>query len=165
MKTRHSVVIHSTCPVNGDADVYFCRVYPPDGTVLYCEAIEAAVKEATKSPITQEAITQQLANALNCKIKTTGVHCRGRVASKVVCEPIVAEVVQPCPFGTDRCTKCNDLFMKTGCGKRSRVDADLCEYCYANPDVPCNHSNVTLPDEFTGERHCLDCNATIIRGK
>ena len=34
----------------------------------------------------------------------------------------------------DRCSSCNDPFMSSGVGQRSKSDPSLCEFCYCNPD-------------------------------
>jgi hypothetical protein len=90
MKVRHTITIHSLCPVNGDLDRYVCHVYP--SSLLYCEAVRDAVDELTTEPVTQEGLTQALANKLGCRVCTEGTHCRGRVTTKVVCHPQPQEV-------------------------------------------------------------------------
>jgi hypothetical protein len=85
MRVRHHVVIRSSCPVNGDPDVYDCWVYAR--RVVLCEEVLAAVEAETKGPIYQEALTQALADRLGCQVKSVGTHCRGRVTTAVVCRP------------------------------------------------------------------------------
>ena len=89
MRVRHRVVIEATCPVNGDPDRYVCDVYPV--TLLYCETVMLWVKELTRQPVTQEALTEQLACKLGCPVRTRGTHCRGTVETVVVCRPLNTE--------------------------------------------------------------------------
>jgi hypothetical protein len=86
MKTRHHVLIKSTCPVNGDADFYDCFVYVAD-RVVPCEDVADAVDTLTRAPVFQEVLTQQLALQLRCKVKTVGRHAAGKVETTVVCRP------------------------------------------------------------------------------
>lgn len=85
MRVRHRIVIHSTCPVNGDEDTYICDVFPL--TLLFCETITSMVEAATQKPTTQEELTQRLADTLGCPVRTRGTHCKGRVETVVVCRP------------------------------------------------------------------------------
>ena len=89
MKTRHRIKISARCPVNGDADLYEATVYPVG--LLYCERIVEAVAklDPVANPITQEALTQKLADALMCKVKTVGTHCQRRVTTTIVCLPSI----------------------------------------------------------------------------
>ena len=48
MKTRHHILIRSTCPANGDADFYDCFVYVAN-RVLPCEEIAEAVEMLTRA--------------------------------------------------------------------------------------------------------------------
>ena len=85
MKARHRITIESRCPVNNDLDRYVCDVYPT--RLLFCEKLELVVFKATRGPITQEELTQKLADDLDCMVRTRGQHCQGRVESVVVCRP------------------------------------------------------------------------------
>jgi hypothetical protein len=87
MKVRHRVVVESLCPINGDADRYIADVSVWPGGFLACEAVLAAVQELVREPITQEELTQRLADRLGCLVRTRGSHCRGRVKTVVVCRP------------------------------------------------------------------------------
>jgi hypothetical protein len=86
MNVRHRVRLHTTCPVNGDPDHYTCDVFVTDG-LLYCEAVLAAAAEVTGRPVTQEDLTQGMADRLGCKVRTRGTHCQGRVETVCVCYP------------------------------------------------------------------------------
>jgi len=78
MKTRHHVLIKSTCPVNGDTDFYDCFIYTIN-RILPCEEVADAVETLTRAPVYQEALTQQLADKLRCKVKTVGRHTAGKI--------------------------------------------------------------------------------------
>jgi GTP cyclohydrolase I len=86
MKTRHHILIRSTCPVNGDADFYACFIYVADRVLPY-EEVADAVDKLTRAPVYQEVLTQQLAVQLHCKVKTVGRHAAGKVETTVVCRP------------------------------------------------------------------------------
>ena len=45
------------------------------------------VEKVTENPVTQEDLTQKLANLLGCRIRTRGTHCRGRVETVCICTP------------------------------------------------------------------------------
>jgi hypothetical protein len=85
MRVRHRILVDAVCPVNGDPDRYVCDVYPL--TLLYCETVEVMARQATAEPVTQEQLTQRLANDLGCAVRTRGTHCKGRVETVVVCRP------------------------------------------------------------------------------
>lgn len=87
MKVRHTVVVESICPVNGDSDRYIADVDVWPGGFILCEDVLAAVQPLVKEAITQEKLTQLLADRLGCRVKTRGSHCRGRVTTTVVCRP------------------------------------------------------------------------------
>lgn len=87
MKVRHTVVIESTCPINGDPDRYVADVSVWPGGFLACEDVLAAVESVVREPISQEELTQRLADRLGCLVRTRGSHCRGRVRTVVVCRP------------------------------------------------------------------------------
>src|SRR5437588_207367 len=63
MKTRHHILIKSTCPVNGDPDFYDCFVYVTD-RVLACEDVADAVATLTQAPVYQELLTPNTANRI-----------------------------------------------------------------------------------------------------
>ena len=86
MRVRHHIEVRSTCPVNGDADLYQCFVYVRD-RVLKCEDVADAVADLTREPIFQESLTQALANRLQAKVKTAGRHTAGNILTTVICEP------------------------------------------------------------------------------
>jgi len=93
VKVRHRITINSKCPVNGDADHYTADVFVAG--LLYCEKVRDAVADLTREPVTQEVLTQQLADRLGCKVRTRGTHgthCQGLVESVVVCWPTVPAV-------------------------------------------------------------------------
>lgn len=87
MKVRHTILIESTCPINGDPDRYVGDVDVWPGGFVPCEDVLAAVQSLVKEPITQEELTQKLADRLGCRVRTRGSHCRGRVRTVVVCRP------------------------------------------------------------------------------
>jgi hypothetical protein len=87
MKVRHTVVVESTCPINGDADRYVADVAVWPGGFIICEDVLAAVQSLVREAITQEELTQRLADRLGCRVRTRGFHCRGRVRTVVVCRP------------------------------------------------------------------------------
>lgn len=87
MKVRHTVLIESICPVNGDSDRYVADVAVWPGGFILCEDVLAAVQELVRQPTTQESLTQSLADRLGCRVRTRGSHCRGRVRTVVVCRP------------------------------------------------------------------------------
>ena len=93
MKTRHHVLIRSTCPVNGDTDFYDCFVYTTT-RVLPCEEVADAVERLTQGPVFQEVLTQQLADQLRCKVMTIGRHTAGKIETTVVCRPVGASSPQ-----------------------------------------------------------------------
>lgn len=88
MKVCHRIKIKSICPVNGDADHYTAYCYTSG--LLYCEKIVAARDDLTTKPVTQEVLTQALADRLGCKVRTVGTHCQGQVKSVVICFPAKA---------------------------------------------------------------------------
>ena len=92
MKTRHHILIRSTCPVNGDADFYDCFVYTAN-RVLKCEEVAEVVEDLTRAPVYQEVLTQQLAERLQTKVKTVGRHAAGNIETTVVCRPTRRGVV------------------------------------------------------------------------
>ena len=55
--------------------------------VLKCEEVADAVATLTRAPIYQELLTQQLADRLQCKVKTVGRHTAGNIETTVVCRP------------------------------------------------------------------------------
>jgi hypothetical protein len=93
MRVRHRIVIDAVCPVNGDPDTYVCDVYPL--TLLFCETVELWARELTEEPVTQEWLTQQLADKLGCAVRTKGTHCRGKVETVCICHPSPAQQGRP----------------------------------------------------------------------
>jgi hypothetical protein len=94
--TTHSIQIKATCPVDGmTEDEYDCDVDVPTGYLVYAEAIMKAVDQATQFPITQEALTQKLADKLRSRVTTTGSHATGRVKTTVTREPHLVVTIRP----------------------------------------------------------------------
>ena len=80
---RHRVHL----PDQRDHDRFIADVAVWPGGFLACEDVLAAVESLVKEPITQEELTQRLADRLGCGVRTRGSHCRGRVRTTVVCRP------------------------------------------------------------------------------
>jgi GTP cyclohydrolase I len=96
MSTEHTVAIKATCPVdNTTVDEYVCTVAPPHGTLVYAEAITTAVDLLTRTPITQEHLTQKLANLLHSEVTTRGWHAGRRVETRCFCRPARPARVSP----------------------------------------------------------------------
>jgi NADPH-dependent 7-cyano-7-deazaguanine reductase QueF len=85
MKIRHHLIVDSTCPIDGAPDKYDVFVYAD--RVVECEEIVKHVAELTSDPVFQEQFTQNLADRLECRVKTVGTHVRGKVMTVVICEP------------------------------------------------------------------------------
>jgi GTP cyclohydrolase I len=86
VRTRHHIVIRSTCPVDHTSDQYDAYVYV-NSQVLACEEVAAAVEALTQEPVFQERLTQDLADRLGCRVKTKGRHVAGGIETTCVCEP------------------------------------------------------------------------------
>jgi hypothetical protein len=83
LATVHRTTIVGRCP-HGCADVYEAEFHV-SGRVLIVEAIQEAIDAATAEPIYQEALTQRLADRLDCAVVTRGAH--GKFLSECRAEP------------------------------------------------------------------------------
>lgn len=86
MLVKHQIEIHSTCPVNGDTDLYQGFVYVRD-RVLTCEEVAGVVADLTRGPVFQEQLTQDMADRLQARVKTVGRHTAGNIRTTVLCNP------------------------------------------------------------------------------
>lgn len=83
--TCHEIKVTATCPVDPTVtDEYDVYVYPPRGTTVFAEAVTKAVDALTRRPVTQEDLTQFLANVLRSSVQSVGNHAGGRV--RTVCD-------------------------------------------------------------------------------
>lgn len=96
MHTNHKIQVTSVCPVDGvTVDEYNVLIKPPVGTTLYAEAITKVVDHLTKTPITQEDLTQKLADLLGCVVESDGDHASGRVETWCRCYPASPTTIRP----------------------------------------------------------------------
>lgn len=77
MQTRYDLRITGLCPVDGSADAYDLTLEA--GGEVRVEAILDAVREVTREPATQEAITLDLRRRLPGRVTTVGWHSGVRV--------------------------------------------------------------------------------------
>lgn len=92
----HMIKIKSVCPVDPSVvDEYEVAIDVPRGTLVYAETITRAVDLLTANPITQEHLTQALADCLRCRVTSDGQHAGGRVKTTCSFEPQGPAVVKP----------------------------------------------------------------------
>lgn len=94
--TSHSITVKARCPVDPNVvDEYEVTIFVPEGTHVWAEAITKAVDLFTESAISQEHLTQALANFLRCRVISKGTHVGGRVRTTVDRHPAGPAVVKP----------------------------------------------------------------------
>lgn len=86
MQVTHRTTIVSKCP-RGCSDVYDAEFRTAD--LVMVEDIAKCIERATESALTQEQLTQALANDTQCRVVTTGVHSTstGPFDTRVEAEP------------------------------------------------------------------------------
>ena len=72
MQVTHSLTIKARCPVDHKIDVYIVEV--TSSVVVKVEDILAEADKFKSREIFQEDLTEQLARALGCTVKTVGYH-------------------------------------------------------------------------------------------
>ena len=84
MVCRYTFKIRAVCPADGSADVY--QVTVTSAEIIRCEKLIAIAAGYAGMAIYQEVLTNELASALKCSVRTTGYHCDEEVFVEVEAE-------------------------------------------------------------------------------
>lgn len=83
MTNCYTLTALGRCPVDDRQDSYTVEVVSPK--MVECQFLATAVRELFgRQPAFQEDLTQQLADLLRCRVRTTGEHCGVHVVSEAV---------------------------------------------------------------------------------
>jgi hypothetical protein len=85
MQVKHLEIIHARCPMEPAVFDYYEVAVEADRTIDV-ESIRAALVHVAGEIIFQEALTQRLADAINAKVTTSGLHRTTR--TEVACTPL-----------------------------------------------------------------------------